>query len=402
MNKISLNITRLFFCFLFFTGTEISYAQWIVENSNTDSDLNAISLRNDNSGWIVGNNGTILKKTTSGWQKIKSPVTDNLYSLFIVNDDDVWAVGARGRIIHFDGKEWKNYDSPSRSNLYSVSFTDSENGLAVGDYGTVLTFRKGIWRLRGNPTRGKLLAVSCRAGENWIGGGLECVKIPIMRLGEEAKGNGVKAAFDSHINVNSITFLSADNGWAVGSPGTILHFDGEKWTKIGISIDFPSLNSVFFQDVNNGLSVGCAGTILCYKDYLWTKEKSPVSQNLNGCCSTGKVYYAVGNKGSIIKRSTEEKNMTGASGEQVGESIRIYPDPCNDVLNIIIQNETSVTGRQISISNTSGQIVFQKDLGEHAFSGEYSIPTSELKEGYYLLRIVSGEKSSTLKFIVQH
>ncbi len=395
LSLLLLILTGLFYC-------ADTSAQWEREYCPVRNNLNSVFFINNSTGWIVGDAGSILKKTGDGWAIFPKPTGNDLYSVHMIREDDVWAVGARGTIIHFDGNTWKTIDSPTGNNLYSVSFKDSQNGIAVGDYGTILNFRDGLWTSARGVNKSKLLAVSFDKDSPWIGGGLECVNVPIMKIAITKGERTIVKSFDSYALINSMKFLNQDNGWAAGSPSTLLHFDGQQWAPADIHVNFSSLSSIFFTDENNGISVGNAGTILVYKEGSWTKENSSISKNLRGCYKTGTSYYAVGEGGTILSRTTGENYPRTFLTEQVSGDIKLYPDPCDDILNILLEGGDPRTTRVVTVSNVSGQVLLNQTLISVSGSFFSKVSTATLQDGLYFLKIAEGNRISSRRFVVKH
>ncbi|MEK7353207.1 MAG: CARDB domain-containing protein, partial [Chloroflexota bacterium] len=111
-----------------------------------------------------------------------------------------------------------------------------------------------------------------------------------------------------------VTFIDANNGWAVGSSGIIQRTSngGAAWTSqnSGTTAD---LWSVSFADANNGWAVGNSGTIRRTLDggATWTSQTSGVGNSLYGVsfvdASNG---WAVGSGGTIRYTSNGGANWT--------------------------------------------------------------------------------------------
>jgi photosystem II stability/assembly factor-like uncharacterized protein len=86
-------------------------AQWFPQNSGTTNNLNSVYFTDANTGYAVGDSGTIIKTNDGG---------------------DNWGIQSSG----------------TSADLYSVQFTDSLTGYAVGDSSIILKTIDG--------------------GENWI------------------------------------------------------------------------------------------------------------------------------------------------------------------------------------------------------------------------------------------
>jgi photosystem II stability/assembly factor-like uncharacterized protein len=376
-------------------------AQWSVERCPTRNNLNAISLSASRTGWIVGDKGTILFRKNNIWYEYQNITSKNLYSIFMLNENNGWAVGANGTIIHFDGQNWKQVVSPTKKDLFSVYFKDSENGIAVGESGTIISYKNSTWTSFGKSIRGDLFSVFYQNGDAWIGGGLECVKVPIMKM-ETRTGLTLINNYDSYATIHNIFFLDQYNGWAVGSPSTLLHFDGTIWEKSVIDERFASLKSVFFSDENNGICVGYAGTIMVYSDNRWSKEFSLSNKDLRATVIQDEKYYAVGDSGTILSKKLLIDKKELKSREQGVERIEVYPNPCNQILNVKLIGSSNEATCKFTLTNSTGQVVVQKDLNGWDGNLIFPVITSGLANGVYSLQITSGNKTANTKFIIMH
>jgi photosystem II stability/assembly factor-like uncharacterized protein len=379
-----------------------SHAQWIKEDCPTTDDLNSVSFVSQYSGWVVGDNGTILFKIGSKWIKMASPSSEDLNSVYMVSRNDGWAVGANGTIIRFDGSKWDKMESPTKNDLYSVSFRDSENGIAVGDFGTILICKSGKWSLQGNNIRGNLYSSFYSESEAWIGGGLECVNVPIISIKPNTSSALSTTRFDSFATINGIYFTSQHKGWAVGSPSALLRFDGQQWIHENIIDNFSSLLSVSFASEEKGISVGYGGTVLVYDEGIWKRENSSVNVNLRNCTYSNDIYYAVGEKGTIISRKINDNLNNDRIADGDNGNIEIFPVPCDNHLNISFNDRSISESDLIVISNSNGQTV--KQISPFTGTGTFSfqIETSDFENGIYFLRLKTDFGSHNMKFIVNH
>jgi photosystem II stability/assembly factor-like uncharacterized protein len=117
-------------------------------------------------------------------------------------------------------------------------------------------------------------------------------------------------------SLTSVSFVSANNAWAVGDEGTILRTTdgGTNWSRaqnLPASAQNVNLRGVFFRSVALGWAVGENGTILKTTDGgdNWTPQNSGVTVLLSG------VYFksnadglAVGDGGTILKTANGGDN----------------------------------------------------------------------------------------------
>ena len=376
-------------------------SQWLIEKSPTERKLNAIASGGDKV-WIVGDNGTILFRNATEWIHYNSITSENLYSIFMMDNISGWIVGAKGTILKYDGKNWNSVSSPTTKNLHSVFFRDKNNGIAVGESGTVLICKGDNWKIYSFPTNVNLFSVFFKDNEVWIGGGLECVNVPIFKMlydNNESIAN-TSASFST---IYSIYFPDQSHGWAVGSPSTLMSFNGFGWEQVEISESYPSLLSLHFQNESNGMCVGYQGTILIFKDGQWSKEKLSVDEDLYGCLMKDGISYAVGDKGIILRKDQSNVNDNYPGISEKFDLLDIYPNPCNTFLEVEISDDKDYDTRIITITNTSGNILMKKEYSGKSLTDKLRIDVSELKNGMYFITLNSGKtKYKSLKFVVKH
>jgi photosystem II stability/assembly factor-like uncharacterized protein len=378
-----------------------SQSQWNIEKCPTINNLNAISFTDLNSGWIVGEKGTMLYKSGNVWKVYQEFTSENLNSVFMIDKNNGWAVGDNGTIIHYNGEDWEYYDSPTKNDLFSVCFQDSEKGIAVGNFGTILIYKSGDWNLSENGIRGDLYSVFYKKDEAWLGGGLECINVPLIKMEMNKNENLFINSFDPYATIKSIFFLSPEDGWAVGSPSILLHFDGNQWERTSTNDNYSSLNSVFFSDENNGISVGFGGTVMIYSNNVWSKEITMTNHNLKGAAIIKNKYFAVGDSGTIIHIDLASENIANDINNN-HEKIQVYPNPCDELLNVVIPCDYDDSGVSMSVYNLLGKIIMQKELRLSTRSTTYPLITRDLKNGLYMIRITIGDKIIINRFIISH
>jgi len=102
--------------------------------------------------------------------------------------------------------------------------------------------------------------------------------------------------------LRSVWGSSASSVWAVGHNGTILHYNGSKWTK-----QSPCSNGVDFFGVwgtgpTNVFTVSFKGVIDRYNGTKWTCQNSGTTNTLWAVTGTSPTsVYAVGEKGTVVR-----------------------------------------------------------------------------------------------------
>ena len=293
---------------VFFLSITI-HAQWYPQNSGVSINLNSIFFIDANVGWAVGEHGIIIRTTDGGttWTQQTSgrivefedvwfkdvntgivvgglntilKTTDGgltwieklggggwyFFGVSFPDPNNGWVVGQRSMIYKTTdgGETWNGNYATNDYDLYSVSFTDSNKGLIVGEdhyYGSGIILRTtngGSWEYY---YRTSGLYDVFRTDENngrAVGRGTDKIIRTtdggITWLGEYQNNN---------IYLNGIHLIDTNNGFAVGSKGTILRTtdNGATWIQ-QTSGTLSNLYCIFFIDLNNGWIVGEGGLIL--------------------------------------------------------------------------------------------------------------------------------------------
>jgi len=289
---------------------------WSRQNSQTTTDLTSVFFVDANTGWVAGENGTILHTTNGGslWQTQNVPTAVDLESISFADASQGWAVGDNGVILHTSdgGNSWSLQSSGLITDLKSVFFIDATTGWAAGSSGRILKTTSGgsLWA---PPTSrvffinfkeifftdasiGKLLGAQTNILSTLDGGALWTIGEPLPP--EITEGP-----------LNSIFFLDTTTGWAVGDNSII------KTTTAGITwerqVFTPSttLNSVSATDANNAWTVGTGARIFRTSDggATWNTEESGI---VAGTELTSVFFvdsdngWAVGAEGEIVHFST--------------------------------------------------------------------------------------------------
>lgn len=319
------------------------------EVSSASAGLNSIYMVSALEGWAVGVGGIIYHYTGGGWTS-SSSVGTTLNSVFMVDQNEGWAVGNSGTIFHYSSGTWSGPISPSptNQNLKAVFMLSQTEGWAVGASGTVLHYLNGVWSLASNQfgTNQNLNAVSFFGGNGWAVGDFGT----IVPLGAQTPPQGIPGStFQSvylsnggdgwivgcstggcatgggdvtvlHWNGNSYTrgsasatttdlysvsMVSPSEGWAVGGFGSIpaiLHYNGGTWVQTPAPPVNGILRSVFMVDGSNGWAVGDNGAILRYAGGSWGSVSTPTTNTLRNIfmVSAGD-GWAVGDGGTIVR-----------------------------------------------------------------------------------------------------
>ena len=294
---------------------------WFRQNPGRAASLFGVSFPNATHGWAVGGMGTILATTNGGvtWKRQVSGFEggESLEAVTFVDARHGWAVGGDGfawgeRSIILatsnGGATWKKQRSVrSNQTLTAIAFSDLRHGWAVGigrssslwGSGVILATKDGgaTWKAQNAGAAvgdGQLNSVAFAdsihgwaAGFNFSGNTPLSVILATSNGGATWKAQDVSGA-GSGVLPESVAFVDAMHGWAVGS-GILATNDGGATWKVQ---DYPSsadgsalnLNSVTFVDATHGWAVGARGTILATSDggASWHAQSSGSDDEFRG------------------------------------------------------------------------------------------------------------------------
>jgi photosystem II stability/assembly factor-like uncharacterized protein len=312
----------LFYSFLcLILTTQIVTGQWYLQQSGTTENLRSVYFVDQNTGWICGSNGTILKTSNGGlnWITQITNTTDNLKSIQFADQNDGWAYGDTSRLSTNNGGTTWSVSNIS-SNFVGQQFLSSGIGWVgwVVLQDIIFPEEIEIWRYYNgwlapiyvyagdcdalfflDENNGWITSVGFEnvlrttdGGSNWafsntfLLGAPTFIRFTTPQIGwvssntlgnsniSKSTDGGVTwfSQFTGELNefINSISFPTTTTGFAVGfnyipqsqHEGFIMKTGngGTDWEEQ--YIDNGKLNSVFFVNENQGWAVGDGGKIL--------------------------------------------------------------------------------------------------------------------------------------------
>jgi photosystem II stability/assembly factor-like uncharacterized protein len=293
-------------------------AQWYHQNSGTQSYLYDLEFVSADTGWVVGQGGTILKTTDGGtnWIQQNSNTTKNLYSVSFIDHQNGWVGGEDGVLVKTSdgGISWQPGIIFSYIlNIYGLVFiNDSIVCAAIDAVNTVQGYYSKILRTTDH-------------GNSWVTAyefdgasffDFATVQNKVWSIGMSITGSSTNYGETWNVLYSptdhwlfGVYFVDELNGWAVGG-GTdtelILNSTdgGDSWQVQKLSYQFKTLHGIYFTDFDNGWTVGADGHILktINGGVNWFLFESPTTNYLRKIqFPKVNIGYAVGANGTIIK-----------------------------------------------------------------------------------------------------
>jgi photosystem II stability/assembly factor-like uncharacterized protein len=410
MKKIFLSI-----CLMFLSVS--AFAQWtLLYPAPTKCNLTSVYFADSNTGFAVGDSGTVLKTTDGGiiWSGLSTGTTDQLNSVYFTDPNTGYAAGDEGTILKtMDGGTTFTASTPKYTDwdLASVYFANATIGYAVGTgaFYILKTMNGGTtWTvLEIGVSDSRLYSVYFTdANTGYAVGGICGMRLPPKCSGIILSTNdgGLTWSFnefDITSRLVSVYFTDANTGCAVGSKGAILKTinGGKTWSTLE-SGSTHNFQSVYFADASNGYIVGEAGTILKTMDagITWNVLPSGTTNDLFSVYFTdANTGYSVGSGGTILKTTNGGGFVSINKLVSSETTFNLYPNPA--IHKITISTNRTLTGEtRISIISISGQQLMHTRFQNQK---QFEMDVSTLCKGIYLVKLQSIKGIETKKLVIQ-
>ena len=302
---------------------------WQPITSHTTGTLRAIFWRTTDDGWIVGNNGRVLKvdmfaPSPDTIAEVKNTgVSTNLYGVAFPEKPDGWAVGDGGTILHTadKGNSWGTQASGTTANLRAVAMADKYRGWAVGQENTILRSVDGThWsgQNSGLSSADFFAVQALDLYHAWVAGRDNSDQKPVI-LHTTDGGSHWQLAYRGEISrtLRALYFSDSQHGWAVGTNGLILQTTdgGANWLQHSVAGLSTTLTAVWSSDSGEDIWIAGASRVIEHSGdggATWAAETTGGDTDFNGLQffnaygGTG----AVGSDGTFLRRDPMTRTLT--------------------------------------------------------------------------------------------
>jgi photosystem II stability/assembly factor-like uncharacterized protein len=387
---------------------------WTDLNSGITNDLEDIYFADNDNGWAVGRQGKIIRTTNGGtsWSTQNSTTTKDLNKIFMVNSSAGYAVGDGGTVLKYNGTTWSTLSIGFSQDMYGVYFLDASTGWVSGDWGCIKMTTDGgsTWTTQMNNsiysnTFNDLHMLS--STEGWAVGSSGRV----LRY-DGTNWTSVSNPASSNLNdLHAVSFTSSNDGFMSGQSSGMYYWDGSGWSTFNTDL---SSNSYHIYDVHMISSTlgyaattpgfGGQGIILKYDGNSWAKDYEYGGMNselFTGITSTSNGnIYVVASTGMIKMKSSGGSVPTGITKNRIkGTELSVYPNPSSTlfVFNFPLSEASNVS---LSITDIQGKII--KMTNEKRMASEnnsIAVDGSSFENGIYFYTLTTSNSSITGKII---
>jgi len=297
----------------------------ILPHGPTTNQIVSLSFANEQTGWAVGEYGTILKTTNGGmdWRIIEISWLHFLLDVFFPTKQVGYAVGQEGQIIKTTdgGETWQRQMVAYSNNLHRVRFRDENEGWIVGEKGLLLHTTDGgaTWQQQTSHTREDLNGITFieQSGMCVVGNG------GTILLSEDGGQSWQPVTFEPRpvwgnnpaFNLKDVFFLDATYGWIAG---TVFRAENIEYPQ-GIILDTvsggktwrdqtryyngrPDINSgfqqIYFTNIQHGLCLidkalhyWVPGNVPCYTESTGRYWVDTIEEYYEYCGANGRFIF---------------------------------------------------------------------------------------------------------------
>ncbi len=361
----------------------IANAQWTTQTTTVTSTLYGVYYPSTSNGWLVGDDGYILKTINGGtaWSSQQISPYNSLKSVYFTGATKGIIVGQSGTIlITTDGSSWgAPTSSPTTTNtLRSVYFATTSNGSAVGDAGTIFNTTDGgaNWVANsqsGSITTNALRGVAFSSSTNGVAVGASGTILRTTDGG--ASWTSITPLPQTSYQLWGVLFRDINNGCAVGGGGVVetTSDGGGSWTLQAGVTGSPELHAIsFINGTSNGWTISTSGKIYQTTDggVSWTQQTSPTTAQLYG------IFFTSVSNGTIVGDATSGTSaiVTTTNGGLPVELASFSASVVNGTsVNLTWKTDTEVNNYGFNVERSSTNSGWQK-IGFVAGSGNSNSP----------------------------
>lgn len=373
---------------IFFINLIVSYnlkaqSVWSVLNSTVAVDLLKVQCLSDDTLFLFGDNGILLRSTDGGNNfTIKQNITASIYTTgHFINTDTGFAASGTGYLKRtYDGGNNWSIVYGCQCFISDVCFSNKSIGVMCDIGGIYCTDNGGSnWAIVANNSSKKIVAVEDSVFfsifHNYV--------FRIADAGLSHTSQVVNTLSSAYLS--GISFIDSHHGYTVSSDGYIYRTidQGLNWMPVN-SNTILDVSDIDFVDSLHGFMIagGLRNTIYKSIDggHNWMLDyvASDPIESITHC--NGSVY-ACGQNGLVLKKQV---SLVGIE-ETAKKSLSIQLSPSNDL--VLIASADDFAEKPFRIFNVTGQLMINGKF----LPGQNEINISMVQSGNYILEVEGFE-----------
>lgn len=251
--------------------------------------------------WAVGDGGVLLKGQGSSWAQVGMPTSANLYKVYAHGPADAYAVGDGGTVVHYDGVSW-SLVTGLPGTIASVNF----RAVWVASDGTAtITGEKGVM-LQGT-AEGGFLYLGSLLDDGYLND-IWADDTAMVAVGDLSEVYRLEASWENQNtpttqHLRSVWGVAADDIWAAGWAGALIHWDGLAWTQYASPMT-GQIEVLWGSATDDVYAAGASGGIMHWNGSFWAMTVSQTDRNLRAVFGfPGGDTWAVGAYGTIMRHN---------------------------------------------------------------------------------------------------
>jgi hypothetical protein len=242
--------------------------------------------------FVVGIGGATMKWTGAAFTALTTGPFESLYGVFAFSTSDVWAAGARGTVLHFDGTTWTQFNIGTTNDVGALWGSAPNNVWLAGD-GVLKRWNGTTWTNQPAPPRMIFDLHGLSANDIWAAG-VDGLMMHFNGTSWSVVNTGMSTTDD----YNTVWAFAANDVWALGDNALAGHWDGSTWTVVTI----PTTNHIYAMsgDSNTLVGVGPNATIIKYASGTWTDISTGSTDYYGVAITSPTELYVVGSGVSML------------------------------------------------------------------------------------------------------
>jgi spore coat protein CotH/photosystem II stability/assembly factor-like uncharacterized protein len=360
-------------------------------------------------GWIIGDQGTLLKTTDGGatWAEKAVGFNVTFSRLEVLSADTLVAAGDGGAIFRSadGGENWTRMSSGVTANLRALTFSSPTIGWCAGDGVLLRTLDGGAsWTVAISDSAIAFQALAALGTDTLLLATMDDIWVSGSLNGGEV---WISQAQGLRVPLRAFTTLDSTAAWAAGDSGRVFSYlSGSSWQPIPTP-GAMTLRAVARLDNEDLYAAGDAGAIWFSDDNgaTWHAQYSADSHDLYALCFTDSARgYAAGSGGTVLG-TTSPGTVTGVrdDGTTAPAAFRLaqnYPNPFNPETRIEFQLPKEGPVSLVVYDLLGREVATLVDDVLQAGAHRVAWNASRFSSGVYFYRLHAGALTETRKLLL--